>query len=335
MPKLAGVVPPIGTPVSSQDRVDEGGLRRLTRYLLEAGVHGILANGTMGGFAFLTDEEQIRAVSIVVSETNGVVPVMGGIGETSTSRAVKKAKEIASEGVTHLTVLAPYYFLATQDNLYAYFSEVAAAVDLPIFLYDNPVLTKNNILPETVLRLREDVPNIIGIKESNQDCVNLQRLIELNGGDEFSILTGSEFLIVVGLRMGCDGFVGGLHNLCPHIAVALYNAYQKGDINAAMGFQRELEATWQLFRYGNIWGAFDEALRYLGIADRATGAPYVSQLTSDEVRKVHSILDQRVKPYLPVMTRWKQGWKTSGDHDSEQKDGRASHLRQKTPISHK
>src|SRR5262245_51424543 len=107
MSKLAGVVPPIGTPVSAQDRVDEAGLRRLTRYLMDAGVNGILANGTMGGFAFLTDEEQIRAVSIVVSEANGKIPIMGGIGETSTSRAIQKAKQVAREGVTHLTVLAP------------------------------------------------------------------------------------------------------------------------------------------------------------------------------------------------------------------------------------
>src|SRR5713226_116234 len=97
MPKLTGVVPPIGTPVTNQDRVDEAGLRRLSRYLLDAGVNGILANGTMGGFAFLTDEEQIRAISCVVSEVNGAVPVMGGIGETSTSRAVRKAKAIRSE----------------------------------------------------------------------------------------------------------------------------------------------------------------------------------------------------------------------------------------------
>jgi dihydrodipicolinate synthase/N-acetylneuraminate lyase len=303
MSKLAGVVPPIGTPVTSQDRVDEAGLRRLTRYLLDAGVDGILANGTMGGFAFLTDEEQVRAVSIVVSEANGAVPIMGGIGETSTSRAVRKAKQIVSEGITHLTVLAPYYFFATQENLYAYFSEVAAAVDLPIFLYDNPVLTKNNIHPETVVRLREAIPHIVGIKESNQDCVNLQRLIELNGSSDFSILTGSEFLILVGLQMGCDGFVGGLHNICPHIAVALYKAYQKGDLKAAMGFQRDLAATWELFRHGNIWGAFDEALRHLGIADRATGAPYVSKLATEDAVKVRAIIDQYVKPYLSVMAR--------------------------------
>ena len=303
MPKLAGVVPPIGTPVSEQDRVDQPALRRLTRYLVDAGVNAILANGTMGGFAFLTDEEQIRAVSVVVSEVNGAIPVMGGIGETSTSRAVRKAKQIAQEGVTHLTVLAPYYFFATQDNLYAFFSEVAAAVDLPMFLYDNPILTKNSIHPETVARLRQEIPHLVGIKESNQDCANLQKLIELNGNDDFSILTGSEFLIVVGLQMGCDGFVGGLHNICPQIAVALYKAYRRGDLRGARNSQRELTATWELFRYGNIWGAFDEALRHLGIAERATGAPYVSKLAPEDAARVRSIIDQHVKPYCAVTAR--------------------------------
>src|SRR5689334_9626693 len=258
MSKLAGVIPPIGTPILKGEGIDEAGLRRLTRYLVDAGVNGILANGTMGGFAFLSDEDQIRAVSIVVSEVNGAVPVMGCVGETSTIRAIRKAKQIEQEGVTHLTVLAPYYFFATQENLRAFFSDVAAATDLPLFLYDNPILTKNNIHPETVAQLRAEIPKLVGIKESNQDCVNLQKLIELNRAEDFSVLTGSEFLILVGLQMGCDGFVGGLHNICPHMAVSLYQAYGRAEIDSARKLQRDLASTWELFRYGNIWGAFDE-----------------------------------------------------------------------------
>jgi len=300
MPKLTGVIPPIGTPILAGGRVDEAGLRRLTRYLMDAEVNGILANGTMGGFAFLSDEDQIRAVSIVVSEVNGAIPVMGCIGETSTNRAIRKAKQIANEGVAYLTVLPPYYFFATQENLLAFFSEVAAATDLPLFLYDNPMLTKNDIHPETVLQLREQIPHLAGIKESNQDCVNLQKLIELNAGAEFSILTGSEFLILVGLQMGCDGFVGGLHNICPHMAVALYRTYRSGKMDRARELQRNLISTWELFRYGNIWGAFDEALRYLGIAESATGAPYISKLTPQETSGVHVIIDKFVKPYLSM-----------------------------------
>lgn len=297
--KFRGVIPPIGTPLTDGDRVDETALRRLTRYLVNAGVHGILANGTMSGFAFLTDEEQIRAISIVVDEVNGAIPVMGGLGETSTSRAVRRAKQICREGVTQLSVLPPFYFFPAQEHLVAYFSEIAAAVDRPIFLYDNPTLTKCNILPHTVAEIRCRVPTIVGIKESNQDCYNLQTLIDLTRGDEeFSILTGSEFLIVVGLQMGCSGFVGGLHNLCPHLAVALYDAFCAGDLDTAKRWQRDLIEAWQIFRYGNIWGAFDEGLRYLGLAERATGAPYISKLTVEEATKVHNILDRYVKPHL-------------------------------------
>jgi 4-hydroxy-tetrahydrodipicolinate synthase len=296
--KLKGVVPPIGTPLTEGDCVDEAGLRRLTRYLVDAGVSGILANGTMGGFAFLTDEEQVRAVAIIVDEVNGAIPVIGGIGETSTSRAVRKAKEISGCGVTHLSVLSPFYFFATQQHLIEYFSEIADAVDLPIFLYDNPVMTKNALFPNTVAELCARVPNIVGIKESNQDCANLQLLLDvMRGSDNFSILTGSEFLIVVGLQMGCDGFVGGLHNLCPHLAVALYQAFSSGQLEKARQYQRDLALAWNVFQYGSIWGGFDEALRYLGIAERATGAPYATCLNAEDASKVHALIDRYVRPY--------------------------------------
>jgi len=295
--KLRGVVTPIATPLTSAEQIDEAGLRRLVRHLLSSGIRAILANGSMGGFAWLTDEDQFRAISIVVSEVNGAIPVIGGLGETGTRRAVEMAKRIAREGVDCLSALPPFYFLATQEHLVAYFSEIAAAVDLPVFLYDNPVLTKCNILPETVARLRQLVPHIVGIKESNQDSINLQELLHLmEGGSDFSILTGSEFLILTHLQMGCDGCVGGLHNLCPHIAVGLYSAFQTGDLARARQLQRDLIEAWQVFRYGSIWGGFDEALRYLGICERATAAPYVTPLTEEERVKVRAIVDRYMQP---------------------------------------
>src|SRR6476661_7589350 len=126
--QLRGVIPPLGTPLKGDNEVDEGGLRRINRYLLGAGVDAIFANGTMGGFAFLTDDQQIRSVATTVAEVNKSVPVMAGLGETSTSRAVSMAKRLAAEGPDALSLLPPFYFLATQDHLYAYFSEIAAAV---------------------------------------------------------------------------------------------------------------------------------------------------------------------------------------------------------------
>lgn len=177
--KVRGVIVPIGTPLAAGDRVDEAGLRRLTRYLVNAGVHGILVNGSMGGFAFLTDDEQERSLSIVLDEVAGAIPVLAGLGETSTSRAVRRARKFTAAGVHSLSVLAPFYFLASQEHLLNYFAEIAQSVDCPVFLYDNPSLTKNPIQPETVVELRRRVPTIAGIKESNQDCANLQKLLRL------------------------------------------------------------------------------------------------------------------------------------------------------------
>jgi 4-hydroxy-tetrahydrodipicolinate synthase len=136
--KVRGVITPIGTPLTDGDRVDAQGLRRLTQYLVKGGVHGILANGSMGGFAFLTDDQQLCAISIVVDEVKHRVPVMGGLGETSTSRAIGMAKRIANLGVDILFVLSPLYYYASQGHLISYFRDIAAAVDLPVFLYDNP-----------------------------------------------------------------------------------------------------------------------------------------------------------------------------------------------------
>jgi 4-hydroxy-tetrahydrodipicolinate synthase len=249
----------------------------------------------MSGFAFLTDAEQLRTVETVVDEVNGKVPVMAGLGETSTSRAIPKARDLARTGARYISVLPPFYFLAQQQHLLAYFARIADVVDLPIVLYDNPVLTKNPLQPETVVELRRRVPNVIGVKESNQDCINLQRLLSLTQADQqFAILTGSEFLILVGLQMGIDGCVGGLHNICPHVAVELYDAFRKGDLETARARQDALIEIWQIFNYGSVWGAFDEALRWLGICERATGEPYVTVLCEEERVRVDAILERHL-----------------------------------------
>src|ERR1700722_4220662 len=251
--RLHGVMPPLGTPLTDGDRVDEAGLRRLVRYLVDAGVHAIFANGSMGGFAFLTGDEQVRSIGITGDEVKGRVPVGGGLGETSTSRAVPLARRIAATGVDAISMLPPFYFEATQQHLLDYFSAIAAATDTPLLLYDNPALTKCHIHPETIARLQGAIPHLIGIKISNPDQANLQAVIQATRSDgDFVVFTGHEFLIVTGLQLGCAGFVGGLHNLCPHMAVALYNAFRANDLARARKLQQDLIATWQIFRFGEV-----------------------------------------------------------------------------------
>ncbi len=294
---VGGVIPALGTPVTCDEAVDRDGLRRLVDHLIEAGVHALFANGSMGGFAFLTDDEQVRSVAITVAETRGRVPVIAGVGETSTRRALRLARRVAAEGADFLALLPPFFFLARQQHLIEYFGELATAVSVPVFLYDNPVLTKNPIEAETVAELCLRLPRLAGIKVSDSNCIKLQAIAELGRRHAgFAVLTGSEHLTLLALQMGCHGSVGGLYNICPHLAVDLWNAWRAGDLETARQRQRDLIEVWQIFRYGAIWGAFDEALRYLGICERATGRPYVTTLTAAERAAVHGILDRYVLP---------------------------------------
>ena len=295
---LHGVVPALGTPLTPEERVDVPGLRRLINYVLGAGAHGLLSNGSMGGFACLPETEQLRSIATAVEEVGGRVPVIGGLGETGTVRAIAHARAIVGQGVDAISVLPPFYFSATQEQLFGYFSDVAAAVDVPVFLYDNPGTTKHHLHPETIARLAESIPHLAGIKVSNPDCVNLQNLLALVGNRRgFSVLTGSEHLAVVHLSMGCHGIVGGLYNICPHLAAALYRRFSQADMTSARYLQQEIVAAWQIFRKGNIWGAFDEALRYLKICERATPAPYTCALDEADREFVHQTIDAHVRPH--------------------------------------
>jgi len=277
------------------ETVDVEGLRRLIRHVLAAGVNGLLVNGSMGGFAFLADEEQLRSAATSVAEVAGRIPVIGGVGETGTKRAVRKARAMEREGVDAISILPPFYFFAQQPQLFEWFGEIASSVRLPVFLYDNPALTKNPLHPETIARSAAEIPNLAGVKVSNQDMLNLQKLLHLLGPERrVSVLTGSEHLVVACLQMGCDGFVGGVHNLCPGIGAALYRAWRAGDVKEANRLQRDLISVWEIFLRGGIWGGFDEALRYLGICESATGAPYRTAVTEAERREIHAILDRYV-----------------------------------------
>ncbi len=302
---LGGIICALGTPLAHDDSVEEAGLHRLVRWVLEAGVHALYANGSMGGFAFLTDDEQVRSVGIIVSAARGRVPVIAGVGETGTARALRLARRIAREGPDYIALLPPFYYLARQEHLIAYFGEVAAAVSVPVILYDNPALTKNPIAPETIAELRRAIPTLAGIKVSDTDCIKLQAILEAArpGGDGFAVCAGSEHLALTALQMGCHGSVGGLYNVCPHLAVALWEAFRGGDIEEARRLQQDLIRVWEIFRYGAIWGAFDEAMRYLGICERATGRPYVTPLDEAGRAAVRAILEQHLAAHRKVTAR--------------------------------
>jgi 4-hydroxy-tetrahydrodipicolinate synthase len=289
--KLKGIIPPIGTPLTRDERVDEKGLRNLVRYLLASGVHGIFANGTMGCFALLTDAEQLRAIEIVADEVNGRVPVVAGVSDSGTKRVIEKIKAVEKFKVDYLTALPPYYFMLTQESAKSFYRDIAQAAQTPLLLYNNPVLTKFNYDIASIAELADE-PNIVGLKESSQDVNRWTTLFEaFRGKEDFSILLGTELLIPQGLMMGADGAIGGAHNIAPRFGVELYQAAIQGDYGRAFDFSRLLGKVCNIFQYGNIWGGFEAALQVLGICEKTSAAPFRGA-TDEDREQVRKILDE-------------------------------------------
>jgi 4-hydroxy-tetrahydrodipicolinate synthase len=286
---LKGIIPPIGTPVTEEERVDENGLRNLVRYLIEGGVHGIFANGTMGCFALLPDAEQMRLIDIVVDEVRGRVPVIAGVSDTGTKRVIGKVKEVQKLNVDYVTAVPPYYYRLTQEEGKRFFRDIAEASELPVFIYNNPYLTKLDLEIASISELADE-PNIVGLKETSQDCNRWTNLFDaMKPKEDFAIFFGTELLMPQCLMMGADGVIGGAHNMAPKVAVELYDAVVGKDYETAFARSHTLKKVCEVFQYGQIWGGFEAALQLLEICDKATFEPYAA-CSSEDRKKVREIL---------------------------------------------
>ena len=250
---ICGIIPPILTPMNEDESINEKELRRQVNRLIEAGVHGIFPFGTNGEAYALTYEEKERVLSAVVEETAGRVPVYAGSGCVTTAETVRLSRRAQELGADALSIITPYFAAASQDELYAHYMEVAAAVDLPIILYNIPVRTGNPLTPVTVARLAKDAPNIVGAKDSSGNFDNMKQYIELPSdlGKDLSVLSGNDSLILPALVFGGKGGVAGCANVFPHTLVEIYEAFIAGDFERAKKAQDSIRIFRNCFKYGN------------------------------------------------------------------------------------
>jgi 4-hydroxy-tetrahydrodipicolinate synthase len=209
-----------------------------------------------GAFALLTDQEQARAVEIVIDQVNGRVPVM------------------ASLGADYISILPPHYFSLTTETVTKFYLDVAAAVPNPIVIYDNPYTTHYRIPLDSIFHLAE-IPHIVGLKESDQDVERWQSLTRhFKGHQDFFILIGTEGLVKVALLLGADGVVSGLHDVAPHLALGLYRSVQSGDMESADLAQQKLIELFSIFTSeAGIWGGFEVALNFVDICEKVAASP--------------------------------------------------------------
>lgn len=291
--KIKGIIPPIITPMNADESINEDELRRQVNRLIAAGVHGLFPFGTNGEGYILTPEEKQRVLKIVVDETNGRVPIYAGTGCISTSETIKQSLMAKEMGADVLSIITPSFAVASQEELYNHYKEVAEAVDLPIILYNIPARTGNSLAPATVAKLSK-ITNIVGVKDSSGNFDNMLQYIEKTKDENFIVLSGNDSLILWCLLAGGKGGIAGCANVYPDTMVNIYEQFIKGDIARAREYQDSIRSFRDCFKFGNPNTIVKTAVSLLGYPVGKCRKPF-SNLSKEGIDAIKKVLDENKK----------------------------------------
>jgi 4-hydroxy-tetrahydrodipicolinate synthase len=226
------------TPFRGDLSLDEGGLRRLIRRQLDAGIDFLVPCGTTGESPTLSSEEKKRVVEITIEEADGNVPILAGAGGNNTAEVIQAARELEDAGADGILSVTPYYNKPTQEGLYQHYLAIALSVSLPIVLYSVVGRTGVNIEPATVARLAQ-IENIVGIKEASGNIGQMAAIANIMP-DGFILLSGDDAVTLALAALGGRGIISVASNEIPAEMTRLARLCLDDDFSSA----RELQHTY-------------------------------------------------------------------------------------------
>ncbi|MBQ7924792.1 MAG: 4-hydroxy-tetrahydrodipicolinate synthase [Lachnospiraceae bacterium] len=234
--KGAGVA--IVTPMNADGSVNYEKFKDLIEFQIAGGTDCIIVCGTTGEASTLSHEEHLDVIKYCVEVVNHRIPVVAGTGSNSTETAIYLSQEAEKYGVDGVLLVTPYYNKATQNGLYQHFKAIADAIKIPVILYNVPGRTGCNILPETVVRLCQDVENIVAIKEASGNISQIAHLAAIAKGC-VDIYSGNDDQIVPILSLGGIGVISVLSNVAPQQTHDIVQKYLDGDVKGSCQMQLE------------------------------------------------------------------------------------------------
>ena len=293
-----GVYPALTTKFDDNDQIDLPLFEKNLAAQLDAGVEGIILGGTLGESSVLAESEKETLVRFSVEKIDGAVPVLMNIAEGSTREAVRQAKLAQSWGAEGLMLLPPMRYKSDHRETVEYFKAIAAATDLPIILYNNPVDYKTEITISMFDELAE-IPTIQAVKESTRDVTNVTRMIN-RFGDRFKLLCGVDTLAMEELLLGASGWVAGLVCAFPAETVAIYKLVKAGKIQQAVTIYRWFMPLLELDIHAKLVQYIKLAEKQAGIGSEYVRAPRLT-LIGKEREYVLGIINDAlaVRPTLP------------------------------------
>jgi 4-hydroxy-tetrahydrodipicolinate synthase len=228
--RFPGILPALTTPFDLHDAIDVDALQANVAGLLEAGVHGLVACGTMGEAGALSGAERRVVVDAVVEAAAGRVPVVVGVSSGTPGASIGHAADAAAAGADAVMLLPPLGYRADEREVEAFYAAVAGASDLPVMLYNNPEASGTDLPAALIARLADRVSGIVAVKECSGDARRIPALLALT---DVEVLVGGDDWALEGFCAGATGWVSGVADVAPEACVELWERCRAADLERA------------------------------------------------------------------------------------------------------
>ena len=284
-----GVIPAITTPFNADYSIDTAFLAKHARWLVDEGSSGIVPIGSLGETATLDAAERRKVIETCVDAVGDRVPVIPGVAALSTAEAVKLARDAKAMGCSGLMVLPPYVYSTDWREMKAHVRAVIAATDLPCMLYNNPIAYKTDFLPQQIVELAGELPNLQAVKESSAD---LRRVIAIRAlpGHRLNILVGVDDAIVEAIDAGAVGWIAGLVNAFPAESMALFRLASEGRKDEAFALYQWFLPLLRTDTVVKFVQLIKLAQQRVGMGSERVRAPRLT-LQGEELREATAMID--------------------------------------------
>ena len=254
MRTLPGTGVALVTPFKADGQVDVAALERLVHFQVENGTDYLVVLGTTAETPTLSTEEKELVKETVKRANAGRLPMVLGVGGNHTQAIEEQVRGVSAQDYAAILSVTPYYNKPSQEGLYQHYKAVAAATELPILLYNVPSRTGVNMDYRTTLRLAQEVPNIIGVKEASGNIVQIMHLLQ-GRPEGFLVISGDDATALPTVLLGGDGTISVLGQAFPKRYSQMIRQGLEGKNQEANAIQYQLlEAMELIFKEGNPVG---------------------------------------------------------------------------------
>ncbi|NIF70490.1 dihydrodipicolinate synthase family protein [Burkholderia sp. Ap-962] len=232
----SGVFPAVSTQFKPDFSLDLEATHRVMSNLVKDGVSGLVVCGTVGENTSMTVAEKISVIEAARDASGGRVPVIAGVAEFTTEFARQTVRAAAKAGVDGVMVMPALVYSAKTHETAAHFRAVATSTDLPVMVYNNPPIYKNDVTPDVLIAL-QDCENIVYFKDSSGDT---RRFIDIRNavGDRFVLFAGLDDVVVESITVGAQGWVSGMSNAFPKEGETLFRLAMQKRFDEALALYR-------------------------------------------------------------------------------------------------